>query len=81
MCLRGYEFGVLCTLGALFVAAEQNRTKWLGLSASLLAGGTAGLNPKLFPGPGQPAKSKRPDSSIKLLAVPPFSWMACKSSS
>ena len=53
--------------------AEQNRTKVLGLSASLLAGGAVWF-PKLLPGPGQHAISE------KQRDVPPLYWMACKSS-
>ena len=36
---------------------EQNRMRWLGLSASVLAGGVAGF-PQLIPGPGQPEEDR-----------------------
>ena len=60
----------------------ENRTEqngWLGLTASLLAGGTARF-PQLLPGPGQSDKKQRPDSSYCFRChIPITGWRASSS--
>ena len=54
---------VFCELLCSYI--YHNGMEWnirLGLSASLLAGRIA-RSPQLFPGPGQPSRKQRPDSS------------------